>query len=144
MTADIKTSNAPDGTDHLNCLTAVHCKELLGDGTELYQRTMAEWASEDDGGELMRQVWSPTPWMISVDVGIGNDERRREIRNWCNRNLGNETIPYGAHRQGGAWNEGSVTIIGKTWYGFKTKEMMERFQQRFPSPNDRTERPERT
>jgi hypothetical protein len=117
-------------------------KELLGDGTKLYHRTMAECASMDDGGELMRQVWSPTPWMIDVDVGIENDERRREIRNWCNRNLGDETTPYGEHRRGGAWNEGHVTIMGKTWYGFKTREMMERFQQRFQSPNAPDQRPQ--
>lgn len=85
-------------------------KDLLGDCTELYQRAINECLPEHK--ELMVQVWSPTPWMLDVSVGSA-EERRREIRNWCNRNLGTESSPI--HGNDGNWHEGGVTNQGKTW-----------------------------
>jgi hypothetical protein len=106
-------------------------KDLLGDGNALYQRACNECLPEHR--ELMVEVWSPTPWMLDVNVGSGED-RRREIRHWCNRNLGHESSPIHGHE--GDWHEGNVTMHGRTWYGFKTEAMMKRFEAQFPSPND--------
>lgn len=102
----------------------------LGVGSELYRRALTECLPEHQ--ELMAEVWSPTPWML--DVNVGGEERRREIRNWCNRNLGPESSPI--HGNEGDWHEGNVTMHGRTWYGFKTEAMAKRFEAQFNSPND--------
>ena len=96
-------------------------------GTSLYQRTMtaADNDEDRDRGELMRMVWSSTPWMVDVcDDGI-----EREIRQFCNSKFGRESSPI--HRQAGVWRRGNVTMHWKTWYGFATKEIMEAFVQLF-------------
>ena len=119
-----------------DCDGAVHSKDLLGDCTELYQRALRECAPEHR--DLMEEVWSPTPWMMDVNVGSGED-RRREIRHWCNRNLGPESSPI--HGKEGDWHEGNVTMHGRTWYGFKSAAMMKRFDAQFHSPNEKAEPP---
>ncbi len=101
----------------------------LANGSALFLRVMREAAADKDRerGELMHKVWSPTPWMVDVhDAG-----REREIRNWCNRNLGRESSPIHGHE--GLWHQGNVTMHGHTWYGFATEEMMTRFTLNFPS-----------
>jgi hypothetical protein len=106
----------------------------LGHHTELY--TTAIDGCMPEHRERMIQVWSPTPWMLDVKVM----DRRREIRRWCNRSLGPESSPIHGHN--GNWREGGVIVNGKTWFGFKTEEMMKQFEAQFPNnqPANRHER----
>ncbi len=95
--------------------------------TELYRKTMqlGEDFKDPKMGELMKEVWGPTPWMIVV-VTTG---REQEIQHWCYQNFGPESSPI--HRREGSWHRANVTMHGRTWYGFKTEELMKRFQARF-------------
>ena len=90
-------------------------------GNDLFNKTMAEDYGDASLKELQRKIWKPTPWMVSVhDAG-----REHEIRNWLCLNLGGESSPI--HGEEGVWHKGSVTMDGKTWYGFKTEELLQRF-----------------
>jgi len=97
------------------------------DGTDLYRRTMAADYGDAERNELMKSEWTPTPWMIDAQVG----DNREEIRSWCYRNLGGESSPM--HRHLGAWKQASVTLHGKSWFGFRTKAIMERFELAYTS-----------
>jgi hypothetical protein len=66
-----------------------------------------------------------------IDVFTSN--REDEIKHWCQRMFGDESSPM--HGWAGAWRRANVTMHGWTWYGFKSKELMERFQAKFPSPD---------
>ena len=100
-------------------------------GSEIYFRMLAGVADCDlpTLSELLRKIWSPTPWMLSVKVGVYDDEKRHEILQWCLKNIGNELDPI--RRRKGVWREGNVTINHQTWYGFATEEMMSRFIEQF-------------
>lgn len=102
-------------------------------GTDLYKRTM-QWAEHDGRyryGDLMREVWSVTPWMVDAYTGgySNNLEREENIREWCREHFGQEASPL--HGIKGAWQRGSATINGYTWMGFATQEMLEKFCQRW-------------
>ncbi len=99
-------------------------------GTELFHRTM-EWADKhDERGDLMRKVWQGTPWIVDAYTGsIGNHGRYREIMDWCRERFGPESSPI--HGNPGQWRSGSATVIGYTWMGFATKEMMDEFMQQW-------------
>lgn len=102
-------------------------------GTELFQRTM-KWAEGDpDRGALMREVWTPTPWMLDVFIGDRIDHpREREMIEWCHENFGPEGSPiYGAM---GNWRRGNAIISGWTWFGFATEQQMDQFLARWPQP----------
>ena len=119
----MNSTETPDRAD-------IGSSDLLG--SALFARAMKHADEDEDRerGELMRKVWEPTPWMLDVfDGGPGVDGRELEIRNWCNRHFGRESSPI--HGHAGLWHRGNVTIHGRTWYGFATKEMMERFADAF-------------
>ena len=98
--------------------------------TPLFARTM-KWAADDpDGGELMRDVWGGTPWMIEVFTGSGRDERYSEIIQWCFDELGDEAHPFSG--DSGAWRSGNATVCGWTWFGFDTEDRMTRFLDAWP------------
>lgn len=97
-------------------------------GTELYRRTMAAEYPSADIAELMKSEWTPTPWMVDAVT----DRRDMEMRSWCHRQFGRESSPM--HGQEGSWRRASVTMHGRTWLGFKTKEFLERFLAAFPEP----------
>jgi hypothetical protein len=99
--------------------------------TALYQRMASDnYNGDRQMKDLMLKVWSPTPWMLDVPDSVdGADNLRHFINNWCNQNLGRESYPL--HGIEGNWHRGGVTINGLTWYGFKTKEIMEKFRIHF-------------
>ena len=99
-------------------------EKTICEGTDLYHRTMAADYGDPERNELMKSEWTPTPWMIDVQV----DDNRDEIRHWCYQNLGRESSPMHGHE--GAWKQASVTLLGSSWFGFKTEAMMERFMKR--------------
>lgn len=119
-----------DGFSHSPECRAKHEAACSGTiGNALYQIAISECLPEHR--ELQVKVWSPTPWM--VDLFVGNDDlRRRRIRNWCNHTIGRESLPL--QDISGNWHEGGVTIQGKTWFGFKTQEMMNAVAEQFPAP----------
>ena len=119
----------------------------MADGTDLYRRTLAYDYGDDERNELMREVWSPTPWMIDVNTGRCGEDLDREIRFWCHDTFGEECWPI--HGRPGVWQRGSATVFGSTWYGFATEEMMHQFLARWPQetaddcPHQPPQRPER-
>lgn len=98
----------------------------LTEGTELFFKSMAKDYGDPHMSALLKEVWGPTPWMIDVLTR----DREEEIRGWCRKTFGSESSPI--HKCVGAWHGSSVTIYGRTWFGFKTKSMMEQFESVFP------------
>ena len=107
--------------------TDVASGAVLGDGNDLYRRAIKECRVEHQ--ELMTEIWSPTPWMLDVLT----TDREQEIIRWCNQHFGNESSPI--NEKEGTWHRGSVTMDGWTWFGFKSKMMLELFEAHFHSPN---------
>lgn len=98
-------------------------------GTDLYRRIVA-WRMDSEHAELTAKVWKPTPWMIDVRDGSFPNSDAPVICEWCNANLGPESLPI--HGKEGVWHRGGATVSGHTWYGFATQEMMSRFIERWP------------
>lgn len=71
--------------------------------------------------------------MIDVLTGSHGEEKHCDIMRWCLEEFGPEAWPI--HGKAGQWHSGSVTINGWTWIGFSTKEQMQKFLARWPSPN---------
>ena len=124
---DIRALEATGVTFHGN--PSLPSSALLGDGTELYRRTMTQDYGDSERAALMEKVWTPTPWMIDVVT----EGREQEIWHWCYHTFGPESSPI--HKKVGNWRRSCVTMRGRTWFGFKTKALMERFEAEFPSPN---------
>lgn len=96
-------------------------------GTPLYQRALDENRQWPDRMALMESEWSPTPFMIDVMT----ENRYTEIRCWCNKAFGRESSPM--HGQQGVWKCGSVTMRGRTWFGFASEQLMHRFESQWRS-----------
>ena len=82
---------------------------------------------------LEKKVWNPTPWVIDVYVGkndgyVNADEGN--IREYCIKNFGKQSWPI--HGRPANWYRAGMTVLGWTWFGFKTKEMMEKFIEDWP------------
>lgn len=112
------------------------------EGSDLFQRTMARADSQVDDplgrGDLMRRVWEQTPWMVNAYTdSIANHGRYREIMDWCREKFGPEAWPI--HGKPGVWYSGGATVMGWTWMGFATKEMMDQFVEQWgDAPEDET------
>ena len=98
-------------------------------GSELYQRQILGRPNE-----LMRQVWSGTPWMVDAFTGSCASHRYFTLMRWCRDQFGPEAWPI--HGKPGRWCSGGATFDGWTWMGFETEEMMRQFQERWPAPED--------
>ena len=94
-------------------------------GTELFYVTIAYDYGSIERNELMRSIWSVTPWMVEFFTDGVQSDRWREIRDWCFENFGPEASPI--HGRPGNWQTGNATIHGWTWMGFSSKEMLDRF-----------------
>jgi hypothetical protein len=100
-------------------------------GSALFHEMLA-WSieNENDRGELMRSVWSGTPWIVNAYTGpIQNHGAYRAIMEWCLKEFGKEASPI--HGIEGQWRAGGATVVGWTWMGFATEEMMERFKSKW-------------
>jgi hypothetical protein len=108
--------------------------------TDLHRRTIAFDYGDNERGDLMREVWAPTPWMIDVFTGNCGDGRERDILHWCYEEFGEQASPI--HGRAGDWQRGGATINGWTWFGFATEALMARFVERWcgdqPTHPDRT------
>ena len=106
------------GTDEaIKRLSTLHCSPLF----------LNQIANHRD--PLMRKVWGGTPWMIDVVTGNIDSDRYQEMRDWCNVQFGRESWPL--HGRFGNWQFGGATVMGSTWIGFATEEMMKRFEERW-------------
>ena len=98
-------------------------------GTELFHRAidLSMYDGDQERADLMREVWTPTPWVTDVYTGGLSHEFRREmeIREWCEERFGQEAFVIGGRL--GSWQRGSVTINGWSWMGFATEAMMSEF-----------------
>lgn len=100
-------------------------------GSALYHRQIVS-----NGDDLMHKVWGGTPWMVNAYTGnISNFGRYGEIMDWCRERFGPEAFPI--HGKPGDWHSGGATVLGWTWMGFKTKQMMEQFCNAWPSLRNR-------
>ena len=105
-------------------------------GSDLYRQVIAYDYGDDKRRDLMREVWSATPWMVNAHTGGSLDDpiREAEIHSWCTERFGPQHNPWSGPP--GKWRRGSATICGWTWMGFATEEMMQQFMERWPD-NDR-------
>lgn len=101
-------------------------------GTQLYRDTLAFDYGDQDRADLMKKVWSGTPWMVDAYTGSMSEPRDREMCEWCRDKFGDEAWPI--HGRPGAWQRGGVTIYGWTWFGFETEEMLRQFIEAWPVP----------
>ncbi len=103
----------------------------MTEGTELFHRAVLAFDYGDqDRNDLMRKVWTPTPWMI--DAFTGEHERHQSMLEWCFETFGDQCSPI--HGRAGRWQRGSATVHGWTWFGFSTREEMDQFTARWPTP----------
>ncbi len=101
--------------------------------TPLFERTMAYDHGDAERNELMRKVWTPTPWMVAAYTGGGRDRaRQREMLMWCYDEIGEMASPI--HDKPGRWQCGCATVHGWTWFGFATETDMQAFIARWPAP----------
>lgn len=100
--------------------------------TELHKQMLEFNYADLDRGDLMRDVWAPTPWMVNAFTDRTNSNREREIADWCYSRLGQQSSPI--HKAEGRWHRGGATINGWTWMGFATEADMLAFVDRWPSP----------
>ncbi len=99
-------------------------------GTSLYRDHVLNYDyGSREANELMKMVWSATPWMLEVNTESVCDPRYDEIAEWCRETLGREASPI--HGIDGHWQRGRVTVDGWTWYGFATEEMMRQFIEKW-------------
>ena len=99
------------------------------DGTDLYHRIVDFAYGDQERNDLMREVWSVTPWAVNVRPGNINGDEYRDIREWLYKNLGDQAWPI--HGRDGDWQFGGATVFGET-VGFKTKDQLDRFESEFP------------
>lgn len=108
-------------------------------GTRLYERIIQHAKDSpinDESLPLAFKVWNPTPWVINVYLGdkIDNQPFRKDecdIKEWCRNNFGKESWPI--HDRPGNWYRGGGTVMGWTWIGFKTEDMMKKFIFAWPN-----------
>lgn len=99
-------------------------------GTDLFERTIAFDYGDTERSDLMKKVWSVTPWMVDCYTGNIGSTTERDIREWLYNNVGDQAFPI--HGRGGDWQFGSATIHGWTWVGFSSKELLDEFLKAFP------------
>lgn len=106
--------------------------------TALYERMLAFNYEDDERAALMRKVWDGFPWMVDAYTGgyAKDREREHDILMWCHEHIGEQASPI--HDRPGNWLRGSATIHGWTWMGFATQADMNRFLERWPTPDDVT------
>lgn len=92
-------------------------------GSKLFKQMIAVISDSEKTSELMKELWSPTPWMIDAFTDSNDSERYREILDWCHNKWGRESNNVEDRN----WRVGGATVYGYTWYGFKTKQMMNEF-----------------
>lgn len=105
-------------------------KDQINHGTNLYRDHVLNY---DYGSfaknELMRKVWSATPWMLEVFTGPSGGLSYREMYEWCVHKFGKEASPINGID--GHWQRGCATVEGWTWYGFATEGLMKEFIEKW-------------
>jgi hypothetical protein len=106
----------------------------MSGGTDLYRRMLAFNYDDQERSDLMRKVWSPTPWMVNVFDGGWSRGRDRcfNIGEWCAEHFGPQGWPI--HGKPGRWYRGNATVHGWTWYGFASESDMNAFMAAWPNP----------
>lgn len=99
--------------------------------TPLFKRIVTFAYEDTERGELMRKVWSATPYVIDCYTGTFGCHRENQMRHWLNENFGDEARPI--HERAGRWQFGSATVYGWTWLGFSTEGELNEFLSHFPS-----------
>jgi len=103
--------------------------------TPLYQSIIEFDHGDAERNDLMRDVWSVTPFVLNVHTGSicpsAKDSHYRDMMVWCLKNFGHQAFPFGERPHNGDWQFGGVTVFGWTWIGFKTCEQMEAFKTAF-------------
>lgn len=108
-------------------------------GTPLFERMLAYDYGDAERAELMREVWTPTPFMVNVNTSSIASNRDYEIHRWCREQFGPEN--WLLADKVGTWQRGSATVDGTTWYGFATEALMQQFLKRWPQENPKREAP---
>lgn len=101
------------------------------EGSDLYRSMIRNVHA--DFSDLMRQVWTPTPWMADVytdSPSRDGGDRMRRMRGWCRQRWGEESDPLRGRT--GQWRAGDATIDGRTWWGFREREQLDEFVAAWP------------
>lgn len=98
--------------------------------TPLHQRMLAYWIDDPERLELNTRVWAGTPWMLDVETGSPDSDRRFHMATWCREHIGPEAWPI--HGKPGNWYTAGATVDGWTWIGFATEALMREFMAAFP------------
>lgn len=102
----------------------------LTKGTDLFDRMLAFNYEDAERADLMRKVWTQTPFMADVLTGTVCDDTYNVMQGWCYEHIGPPCRPIHGHE--GDWQFGGVTIHGWTWIGFATQEQLDAFLAAFP------------
>ena len=100
----------------------------------LFDRAMSFNYGDDERAELMRKVWTATPYMTNCNTGSDPYEKDREILLWCYDRWGDQASPI--HGRAGRWQRGHATVFGWTWFGFETAEMLAEFEATWECRDD--------
>ena len=92
-------------------------------GSPLYFRVLPKFDN------LTKSIWDKTPWMVDAFTGSGWSVRHQAMIDWCEEQFGNPASPI--HKIEGKWQRGCATIMGYTWMGFETEEMMLKFEEKW-------------
>ncbi|MGJ4888897.1 hypothetical protein ACQR1Y_11925 [Bradyrhizobium sp. HKCCYLRH3099] len=101
--------------------------------TDLFRRTMAFNSGDAERDALMREVWTPVPWMVEVYTGRCGEVRENNILHWCYDAFGEQASPI--HGRSGDWQRGHATVNGWTWFGFSSEALMQQFLGAWPQPD---------
>ena len=83
---------------------------------------------------LAHRVWDGTPWMVDWYGGRVDEARTRAMIEWCYEKFGEQA--WWPSDRPGAWQRGSATVDGWTWWGFDTEDKMREFMAAWPKPDD--------
>jgi hypothetical protein len=88
-------------------------------GNEFFRAMMSE--VPEDFRELSVKEWTPTPFLVDVNV----EGREEEIRRWLHSFIGSESSPM--HKRAGNWRRSFVTLNNKSWFGFSSQKLLDMF-----------------
>ncbi|MGJ4893732.1 hypothetical protein ACQR2B_06830 [Bradyrhizobium oligotrophicum] len=108
-------------------------------GTDLFRRAMAFDYGDAERSAIMREVWTPTPWMVEAYTGRCDEIREHNIIHWCHDAFGQAASPI--HGRTGDWQRGCATVHGWTWFGFSSEALMRQFLGAWPQPDSIGEAP---
>lgn len=99
---------------------------------DFHKRVLELNCGTAEATKMMRDLWAPTPFMVEAWNGHRNDQREREMFDWCFKTFGPESSPL--HGKQGRWRRGGAPNYSWGWWGFSTLAELDQFMARWPTP----------